>query len=168
MKKLSLLCAVLLLTHSLQANDNQINILDNWGFDAAFGKQSYKERVIRLGAMTPYLFSWAQDQNHARLTLDLLQSNFVNTTSSIENTWEIDFSFRADQSLFKDILSAYSKLGVGYIMVDSQMYPDGIFNLPLSFGINFVTRNNADQAVGTFYIAFLTLFFNLQDHKRVI
>lgn len=163
MRILLTICTVFFST-SLWAQSSENEALNGWGFEYGAGSQSYTEGVYRFSGFTPYLFDW-NDQVFARLTLDYLARDMQSFSDEDKLTSEITISLQSENALYKDLLSSYSKIGIGTLLVNEDLYDGSLLVLPVSFGLSALVGPE-DNSGSSFFVEYRFNFLLNYDEEK--
>jgi hypothetical protein len=165
MRLLLTICAVFVST-SLWAQSSENAALNGWGFEYGAGSQSYTEGVYRISGFTPYLFDW-HDKAFARLTLDLVGRDMQSISDEDKSTAEITVSLQSENALYKGILSSYSKIGIGTLIVSEDLYDGSLLVLPVSFGLSALVGPEENSGSSFFVEYRFNFLLNYDEGKSL-
>ncbi len=138
--------------------------LNTWGFDLGFGQEKNMENLYTLGLLTPTIFNLGASSWTGYISYTAGDISFVNNSSSVKN---IDFLFKINSPIYKGVIQNYTKLGLGAVLFDDQIYKDLVISLPLGIGVDLITSNDKGRA-SSFYIEWLSYIFNNYDEVKSI
>ncbi len=123
--------------------------INGWGFDVGFSSKPYHEYSTRISVLTPHVFSLFGDTDW-RITGDFIGNKLLDSALDEDEYVELAVSLESNTSLYKDVIYSYTKWGVGAVMFDDAAYDGTIINVPLSFGVQLITRNEKNLVMSYF------------------
>lgn len=147
-------------SENLDTNPN----INGWGFDVSFGSQPYTDYSTRISVLTPHLFDMFNDLSW-RLTGDFIGRTIQGTDDAIS---EFALSLESNSKIYKDVVYSFAKFGVSVWSIDEDIYDDTLISVPLSFGLQVVTRNTENFVLSYFIDYRFSLFNNFEEDDAAV